>query len=45
MNDTMRMEEMLALDNDTFDNYKLLWLIWLRFSSSDMLTNMLSSQT
>ena len=44
MNDTMRMEEMLALDNDTFANYTLLWLVWLHFSSSDTLTNMLSTQ-
>lgn len=47
--DIMRMEgmlgEMLALDNNTFNKYKVLWFIWLRFSSADTLANMLSTPT
>lgn len=41
MNDTMRMEGMLALDNNTLEKYKILWSIWLRFLASDTLLNML----
>lgn len=43
VNDVMRMEQMLALENNTYDKYNVLWSIWLRFSSSDTLADMLST--
>lgn len=42
VNDIMRMEKMLALDNDTYEKIKVLWLIWTDFSTSDSLKNMLA---
>lgn len=42
VNDIMCMEEMLALDNDTYEKCKALWLIWIDFSTSDSLKAMLT---
>lgn len=41
-NDIMRMEEMIALDNDTFNKFKTFWLIWIEYSTSDSLKVMLT---
>lgn len=41
MNDIMRMEEMLALDNDTYEKFTILWSVWRRFSSTDTLVTLL----
>lgn len=38
--DMMRVEEMIALDNDTFDKFKTLWLTWIDYSTSDALKNL-----
>lgn len=45
VNDIRRMEEMLSLDNSTFDKYKVLRFVWLCFSSCETLATMLSTPT
>lgn len=43
VNDIMRMEEMIAMDNDTFDKFKTLWLIWIEYSTSNSLKTLLTT--
>lgn len=42
LNGVMRMEELVAENNDTTEKFKRVWLTWLTFKDSPMLVDFLA---